>query len=423
MTSSPTVAYPLIISLGVTLGLTTFAASDGATHPTALALAVQSTSATNNVAAGDPALRDVRLVQAGLKRTVTWCTGETGLSGADSANDSAAFGWVAPVRPLRVLRAFNPPEHRYGPGHRGVDLAVTPGQEVLAPADAVVRFRGAVAGRAVISLTLCGPGGASDDHLLASSFEPVHSTLQRGDHVHAGQVIGYVSDSNSAATSGQEGVKQQIQNQVLSPARSGKAHCLATCVHWAAFTTGSSASQPRTYENPLSRLEMTTSTHPQVPGSGGQDSAGGKASPSPGTPGTRPGTTRSSGSSHTNTNTAHESQTGSNPRGDYGAPTPTKSKQRTQNTAAEQPRAADPPANAPMDLPTPIRSPARAQADHASSVALPPPESGRSDQQSAAVITMVSPARHLPPWQWLGVAAAGLLASAGLGCLAWRRFH
>lgn len=79
-----------------------------------------------------------------------------------------------------VVRPFEAPPHRYGPGHRGADLAGA--GEVLAVADGTVRFRGSVAGRPVISIR--HPNG------IISTYEPVRSDLSAGDTVRAGQVIG-----------------------------------------------------------------------------------------------------------------------------------------------------------------------------------------------------------------------------------------
>lgn len=54
-----------------------------------------------------------------------------------------AYDWPVPGPPVA---GFRPPEGRYGPGHRGVDLPVRAGQPVHPMADGVVVFSGAVAG-------------------------------------------------------------------------------------------------------------------------------------------------------------------------------------------------------------------------------------------------------------------------------------
>ena len=75
----------------------------------------------------------------------------TPATGATSS--SAASPYVLPVAgPAVVLTAFRPPASRYGPGHRGVDLAAATGGQVLAAGAGVVAFAGPVAGRGVISI-------------------------------------------------------------------------------------------------------------------------------------------------------------------------------------------------------------------------------------------------------------------------------
>lgn len=108
------------------------------------------------------------------------------------------WSWPLVPRPP-VLARFDAPEVRWGSGHRGVDLAATPGQEVRAPTDGVVAFRGVVVDRPVLVLeTAAG---------LRITVEPVESGLPVGAPVTTGDVMGTV-----AATPG---------------------HCVpATCVHW-----------------------------------------------------------------------------------------------------------------------------------------------------------------------------------------------
>lgn len=93
--------------------------------------------------------------------------------------DGAAWTWPLGGEHV-VVRPFEAPEHRYGAGHRGVDLAGS--GSVLAVADGSVRFRGSVAGRPVVSI-LHANG-------IISTYEPVSSDLAQGDAVHAGEVIG-----------------------------------------------------------------------------------------------------------------------------------------------------------------------------------------------------------------------------------------
>jgi murein DD-endopeptidase MepM/ murein hydrolase activator NlpD len=91
------------------------------------------------------------------------------------------FGWPLPGFPT-VLRPFDPPDHPYGPGHRGVDLGGWDGEPVLAAGAGVVVFAGAVAGRPVVSVD--HPNG------LRTTYEPVAATVAAGQHVGRGQPIG-----------------------------------------------------------------------------------------------------------------------------------------------------------------------------------------------------------------------------------------
>jgi murein DD-endopeptidase MepM/ murein hydrolase activator NlpD len=123
--------------------------------------------------------------------------------------------WSWPLRPAPlVIRGFALGPTPWSPGHRGVDLAARPGDQVLAPANGVVSYTGVLAGRPVLSLD---HGGG-----LVSSFEPVSSQLARGTQVRQGQPIGELE--------------------------AGPGHCSPeACLHWGVRRAGQ-------YINPLSLL-------------------------------------------------------------------------------------------------------------------------------------------------------------------------
>jgi murein DD-endopeptidase MepM/ murein hydrolase activator NlpD len=104
---------------------------------------------------------------------------------SDDVGDEPArrFGWPLPGSPT-VVRAFHPPTFRYGPGHRGVDLAAVAGTPVLAAGAGTVAFAGTVAGHGVVSVE--HPGG------LRTTYEPVSPTVTAGDQVSRGEQIGTV---------------------------------------------------------------------------------------------------------------------------------------------------------------------------------------------------------------------------------------
>lgn len=117
-----------------------------------------------------------------------------------TAGRQGRFGWPLPGAGWpTVARAFDAPENRYAPGHRGVDLAAEQGTPVLAAGGGTVVFAGTVAGRGVVSVD--HPGG------LRTTYEPVAPLVTAGMLVAAGEPIGTL--------------------------RAGHPGCpVATCLHW-----------------------------------------------------------------------------------------------------------------------------------------------------------------------------------------------
>ena len=89
---------------------------------------------------------------------------------------------VWPLTPVpEVLAGFDPPDQPWGSGHRGVDLAGSPGQVVRAALAGTVRFAGRLAGRGVVVV---------DHGDTRTTYEPVLATPAVGDPVARGQPIG-----------------------------------------------------------------------------------------------------------------------------------------------------------------------------------------------------------------------------------------
>lgn len=109
----------------------------------------------------------------------------------------------------RVLRPADIPEQNWHRGHRGVDLALDPGDEVFAAGAGTVAFAGVVVGTPVVSI-VHGDG-------IRTTYQPVLARVAKGEEVAAGTVIGLLA--------GSEGL------------------------HWGALTG------PDTYLNPLSLLD------------------------------------------------------------------------------------------------------------------------------------------------------------------------
>jgi murein DD-endopeptidase MepM/ murein hydrolase activator NlpD len=144
---------------------------------------------------------------------------ETVTQGRSSGLAAPETPYRPPVAgPLRVLSSFDPPPDRYGPGHRGVDLAATAGSAVLAAGAGVVRFAGTVAGRGVVVL-LHADG-------ISTEYEPVAPLVAPGQRVRAGQRIGIVRGKHRGCAP-------------------------VTCVHWGARR---GSAYPLGYLNPLSLL-------------------------------------------------------------------------------------------------------------------------------------------------------------------------
>jgi hypothetical protein len=110
----------------------------------------------------------------------------------------AGYAWpLGPPVPA-VVRPFEEPTHRFGPGHRGVDLAAAADAPVLAAAAGVVVFAGLLAGRGVVSVQHADG--------LRTTYEPVTPTVAAGATVERGAALGTLTR--------------------------GHAGCPAACLHW-----------------------------------------------------------------------------------------------------------------------------------------------------------------------------------------------
>ncbi|HVL84406.1 MAG TPA: M23 family metallopeptidase [Pseudonocardia sp.] len=117
--------------------------------------------------------------------------------GAGVPAPGARYAWPL-LPPPAVLTPFRAPAHRFGPGHRGVDLAGTAGQPVLAARAGTVVFAGPVAGRGVVSV--------QHDDGLRTTYQPLEPQVRAGEAVPAGAVLG-----------------------LLRPGHPG---CAVVCLHW-----------------------------------------------------------------------------------------------------------------------------------------------------------------------------------------------
>lgn len=105
-------------------------------------------------------------------------------------DDGASWSW--PLDPVPVIRrAFDPPESRYGRGHRGVDLGAGDGRPVHAVDAGTVTHSGMVAGRGTVTVRHAGG--------LESTYEPLEERVETGTVVRSGAVVGVVRGSGHCA--------------------------------------------------------------------------------------------------------------------------------------------------------------------------------------------------------------------------------
>ena len=119
-----------------------------------------------------------------------------------SSEHAVGLGMQYPVaNPVQVLRPFDAPERDWSAGHRGVDLLLSSGGPVRAPAGGSVTVVGHIVNRGVLVI--------EHENGMRSSFEPVESDLPVGQQVEAGAVIAHLDDPDGT-----------------------RSHCAAPCLHW-----------------------------------------------------------------------------------------------------------------------------------------------------------------------------------------------
>jgi len=160
-----------------------------------------------------PAVRPIDRGDVGAPRAIPTDTRAYAPVGVGPAQGAGSWAWPLDPR-LELERRFDPPDQRWLPGHRGVDLRAGVGQAVRSPAAGTVTFSGALAGRGVVVV--------SHADGLRSTFEPVAKGPGVGARVGQAQSIGVVTAEDG--------------------------HCAPrTCLHWGVL-------RGRTYLDPLSFL-------------------------------------------------------------------------------------------------------------------------------------------------------------------------
>ncbi|MGA8047200.1 MAG: M23 family metallopeptidase [Dermatophilaceae bacterium] len=117
---------------------------------------------------------------------------DAGVTGTATAHRDDGAAWSWPLEPFPAIRrAFDPPESRYGQGHRGVDLGAKDGQPVHVVDAGTVTHSGMVAGRGTVTVRHAGG--------LESTYEPLVDRVATGTVVQTGAVVGVVSGPGHCA--------------------------------------------------------------------------------------------------------------------------------------------------------------------------------------------------------------------------------
>lgn len=130
------------------------------------------------------AIRRLSVMTALIITPATMATGASPAHGAD-VRAVAESGWVWPATAFVLERPYAAPAHRYGAGHRGIDLRLLDDLSVHSPADGLVAFVGDVAGRGVVTID---HGGG-----LVTTLEPVTPSVDPGEAVARGGPVGHLA--------------------------------------------------------------------------------------------------------------------------------------------------------------------------------------------------------------------------------------
>ncbi len=150
------------------------------------------------------------------------------ISGLMPAQARADAGWVHPVDGP-VVRPFDPPSTRYGPGHLGVDFRAAPGTPVHAAGPGEVVFAGAV-GSTLNVVVLHGGNRRTSYSFLAT----VHARV--GDIVVAGTTVGTTGGSGENHDGSVLHFGLRVGNTYVDPMQLFAPPDLAAVVHLAPTT-------------------------------------------------------------------------------------------------------------------------------------------------------------------------------------------
>lgn len=109
---------------------------------------------------------------------------------ATAASGLGAQNWTWPVDDPapQVVREFHPPVEPWSAGHRGIDLAASPGATVRAAGAGTVSYAGLIAGVGVVTVS----HGA-----VRTTYQPVVPRVSVGQAVEVGDVLGVLTSPGS----------------------------------------------------------------------------------------------------------------------------------------------------------------------------------------------------------------------------------
>ena len=132
-----------------------------------------------------PRMRWLRRLRLGMTATVIGVL----LASVSIESAYASPGWRWPVLGNPVIeRGFSPPAKKWLPGHRGVDVLSREGAPVLAAGPGTVAYAGQLAGKGVVVVS---------HGTLRTTYEPLTPSVQVGQRVAGGSLIGWLSTTGS----------------------------------------------------------------------------------------------------------------------------------------------------------------------------------------------------------------------------------
>jgi murein DD-endopeptidase MepM/ murein hydrolase activator NlpD len=143
-----------------------------------------------------------------------------------------AAAWVKPVAGP-VVRPFEPPRTRFGPGHLGVDFAAPPTSPVRAAGPGIVVFAGRVGDE--LDVVIRHAGGLRTTYAFLSAI-----TVHAGETVRAGGIIGRSGGHGTNHDGNVLHLGLRVENTYVDPMQLFRPPDLGAVVHLAPLDRGNS---------------------------------------------------------------------------------------------------------------------------------------------------------------------------------------